>query len=127
MAAPPLPARHCFPRPHWALFLIAILAVIPLPASALGGSGGPLVLSAGWQFALDPDGIGLGAGWQLPAMPFPVQRLIRTGESLADQGIPEFRGYSWYRQAVQIPDGWQRVVLGFGALDVAAQVFVNGV
>jgi hypothetical protein len=110
----------------YVLGIVALILALRLPASASDVSHGPLVLADGWQFALDPGDTGLSAGWQLPKTEFPAQRMIRTGASLADQGIEGYRGYSWFRQAVPIPDGWRRILLGFGAVDVAAQVFVNG-
>jgi hypothetical protein len=107
------------------LVLLSCLA-LGLSASAPAKPRGPIVLAGGWQFKLDPANIGLNAGWQRPDVGFPADRLARTGASLADQGIPEYKGYSWFRTSVTVPDGWQRVLLGFGAVDVGAQVYVDG-
>lgn len=109
-----------------ALLLLACLIAVGLPAVAPNKPAGPLVLAGGWQLALDPGDTGLASGWQLPGVRFPAQRAARTGESLADQGIPNYKGYAWFRREVIVPEGWSRVFLGFGAVDVAAQVYVNG-
>ena len=106
--------------------ILSCLIAAGLPASAADLPPGPLVLASGWQFTLDPTDRGLTAGWQQPNVLFPAERVVRTGVSLADQGIPSYRGYSWFRRTVTVPDGWGRVLLGFGAVDVGAQVYVDG-
>ena len=105
--------------------LLGLLA-LGLPASARDQPAGPLVLAGGWQLALDPKDSGLSAGWQRPDVALPAARPGRTGESLADQGIPNWKGYAWLRREVRVPDNWPRVLLGFGAVDVAAQVYADG-
>jgi len=115
-------------RARWAWALLAAcIAVAGLcRASSPNEPAGPISLAAGWQFALDPANQGLRSGWQLPATVFPSQRTMATGQSLADQGIPKYRGIAWFRRTVTLPDGWSRPVLGFGAVDVACDLYVNG-
>ncbi|MGH2520247.1 MAG: sugar-binding domain-containing protein, partial [Chloroflexota bacterium] len=115
-------------RARWAwAVLAACIAVAGLcRASSPNQPAGPISLAAGWQFARDPGNQGLRLGWQLPATAFPSQRTMATGQSLADQGIASYRGIAWFRRTVNVPDGWPQPVLGFGAVDVAADVYVNG-
>ncbi|MBV8086217.1 MAG: hypothetical protein JO247_15530, partial [Chloroflexi bacterium] len=96
-------------------------------ASAAVKPNGPIPLAQGWQLALDPTDAGLSQRWQDPSVPLPDARAGRTGTSLFDQGIPEYKGYAWLKRRVAVPDGWQRVVVGFGAVDVAAQLYVDGI
>ncbi|MHB8619253.1 MAG: sugar-binding domain-containing protein, partial [Chloroflexota bacterium] len=110
---------------------VVLLVVMSLTAGVLSTASGPNVapgvvdLAAGWQFRLDPGNVGQARGWFRPGANFQAQRLVRTGESLADQGLPHYAGISWYRRWAEVPQGWKRVVLGFGALDVSCNLYVN--
>ncbi|HLY66931.1 MAG TPA: hypothetical protein VKU60_15455, partial [Chloroflexota bacterium] len=126
------PAAQAWSNPHrllpfLRLLLVLAAVVVAAPASREDRSTGPVVLASGWQFRLDPGEVGLVQHWQDPSVGFPAQRSASTGVSLADQGIPEYRGYSWFRRTVTVPAGWRRILLGFGGVDVACQVYVNGV
>ncbi len=106
--------------------LLLLLIASTFTASIRNNPVGPLDLSSGWQFARDPADSGLKLGWQQPDVAFPSERVVATGTSLTEQGIVSYRGVSWYRRNVSVPDGWSRVLLGFGAVDVAADLYVNG-
>jgi hypothetical protein len=53
-------------------------------------------------------------------VPFPVESAL--------SGIKEQHENVWYRRSFTVPSGWkgQRVLLHFGAVDYACEVFVNG-
>lgn len=105
------------------LLVLLALALIPLQAASAAAQPSASLPLRGWQFRTDPSDIGVQEGW---ARGFRAERTVETGKSLDLQGLPEFRGVAWYSRSVAIPDGWRRVLLGFGAVDVACDVYVNG-
>lgn len=90
-----------------------------------------LNLNGTWNFAFDPDQVGLEQKWFEPdskalqqsiVVPFAWQSRL--------SGIAEASQYdvAWYQRVFTVPKGWaeQQVVLHFGAVDYEAQVWVNG-
>lgn len=86
-------------------------------------------LCGAWEFAHDDDDRGLAAGWQ--AGDTPLSRTITVPyppeselSGIADKG---FHPVVWYRRSFEAtpPEGG-RLLLHFGAVDYAAQVWVNG-
>jgi beta-galactosidase/beta-glucuronidase len=88
-------------------------------------------LDGGFEFAFDDDDRGLGEGWAggeraLPLrinVPFPFQA-PKSG-----LGVRDLHPIVWYRRRFEVPRAWRgrRVLLHFGAVDYAAQVWLNGV
>ncbi|MFQ6131344.1 MAG: glycoside hydrolase family 2 protein [Armatimonadota bacterium] len=90
-----------------------------------------LNLNGEWQFDFDPDNAGEREAWHEPGehafsrkivVPFPWEA------KLSGIGDTEYRGVAWYSRKATVPARWQgkRVWLCFGAVDWAAQVWVNG-
>lgn len=84
-----------------------------------------------WGFAFDDGDAGRGAGWATASEPF--DRTITAPypyeSELSGIGDPSPRPVVWYRREVELapPGPGRRVLLHFGAVDHAAQVWVNGV
>jgi len=100
-------------------------------------------LNTAWQFAYDPDDVGLDEGWptrddvwahtiQLPyAWEAPLAGLTEAPEAYSPATTTEantYRGVAWYRLQLPGPlpygDDWYLV---FGAVDFRATVWVDGV
>ncbi len=90
-----------------------------------------LNLNGTWDFAFDPDNVGIDQKWFDPnnqaihdsiQVPFPWQSTL---SGIAD---PTKTGVAWYRREFTVPQTWgkQHVVLHFGAVDYRARVWVNG-
>ncbi len=86
-------------------------------------------LCGAWQFAHDDDDAGLAAGWargetelaRRITVPYPPES-ARSG--IGDKG---FHPVVWYRRSFEAPPlAGGRLLLHFGAVDYAAQVWVNG-
>ena len=87
-------------------------------------------LNGAWDFASDPDDVGLANDWQMPGshtwtdtiqVPFPWES---RGSGVERHWLP----VGWYRRQVQCPLEWdsQRTFLIIGAAHYVASVWVNG-
>jgi len=87
-------------------------------------------LNGAWRFAFDPGDQGLAEAWyrtperldRTITVPFPWQ------SELSGVAEPEVAGVAWYARDFALTEAWrgQRVHLVFGAVDWAADVWVNG-
>ena len=87
-------------------------------------------LNGPWDFAMDPEGIGLKENWlNTPAkfnrkitVPFCVE------SSLSGITYTNFINTVWYRRTFTLPQDWkgQRVFLHFGAVDYECRAWING-
>jgi hypothetical protein len=88
-----------------------------------------LCLNGEWDFAADPDEVGVAGGWprgggtwsERIVVPFPWEW------SLSGVGR-EWLRCGWYRRRVEVPTDWtgQRVILNIGAAHYLTTVWVNG-
>ena len=88
-----------------------------------------LNLNGEWQFAIDHGREGRALGWPAAAALDGVIRVPFCPESaLSGIAYTGFMQAVWYRRSVQLPAAWagQRVLLHFGAVDYATEVWVNG-
>lgn len=94
---------------------------------------GWLDLGGPWLFAHDDADMGLAAGWHEDAAPF--QRTIQVPfppeSKLSGIEAPDYHPVVWYRRTWRISDvgGYdrdRRLLLHFGAVDYAADVWLNG-
>jgi hypothetical protein len=104
-----------------------------------------LNLNGEWDFAPDPDDVGLDAGWQeAHSWPSDVDRNDGDGSSVRSESativvpfpwehpesgvIAHWLPIAWYRRRIERPAEWagQRTVLHFGAVHHSATVWVNG-
>jgi beta-glucuronidase len=92
-----------------------------------------LDLSGFWDFALDPDDQGQGAGWAAGLRERLNGHQVRTiavpaswNEQFED--TRDYLGPAWYARQVWAPSSWagQRIFLRVGSANYAARVFVNG-
>src|SRR5439155_6906850 len=87
-------------------------------------------LNGVWRFAFDDAGRGLDGGW--PDTLAPLDREIVVPfcpqSQLSGIGDPSFHDVVWYGRNLELPalEPGERVVLRFGAVDYASQVWVNG-
>ncbi len=83
-----------------------------------------------WEFQFDPDNRGLSDGWMRRETPFEARIRVPFGWESRLSGIQrtDYKGVAWYRREFSLPAEWQgkRIWLCFGAVDWAAQVWVNG-
>ncbi|MCS0810428.1 glycoside hydrolase family 2 [Massilia agilis] len=86
-------------------------------------------LDGWWEFAFDDQDRGLDEGWydgrplaRRIRVPFPYQ----SGTS--GVGTREVHEIMWYSRSFEVPAGWTfgELLLHFGAVDYAAEVWVNG-
>jgi len=83
-----------------------------------------------WEFAYDDDEIGLAEGWMGTRKPFDRRITVPFPPESKLSGIadPSPHDVVWYRRSVDLerPGPGERLVLHFGAVDHAAQVWLNG-
>ncbi|WP_117238247.1 glycoside hydrolase family 2 protein [Thermus sediminis] len=83
-----------------------------------------------WEFAFDPENIGMEGGWFTSPPTFPLRiRVPFPWESrLSGLGRTGYRGVAWYRRPLALPEAWRgrRLWLCFGAVDWHATVWLNG-
>jgi beta-galactosidase/beta-glucuronidase len=98
-------AREEYPRPHF------------------DRSHSWQTLNGSWDFAADP------AGLRTPDdVSWPNTITVPFAWETAASGIAShWLSCGWYRREIEVPAGWQRVVLHFGAVHHAATVWVNGI
>ena len=119
------------------LLLAAVLASAGLArASTVGDS---LSLAGEWRFRLDPDDLGLTAGWASSTLP----DCIHLPSSTDEQGygtrtigaavgrltrVYEYVGPAWYQRDITIPAAWagKRITLLLERCHWETQVFVDG-
>ena len=87
----------------------------------------PLELPLEWDFALDPEDVGIREGWSHPDA---GRRwgTIRVDSPWTGQGH-DYHGVAWYHLRFTVPDDLRigtRLQLLFGAIDGYAQVYVDG-
>lgn len=99
---------------------------VPEAHAAVPQAADVIDLSDGWRFRPDPERQGGAAGWFAPGMDDSHWAVVKTGESWKGQGFPAVDGWAWYRRWAYVPDTWQRVVVGFGAVDLEADLYCNG-
>jgi beta-galactosidase/beta-glucuronidase len=83
-----------------------------------------------WQFTFDDADVGLKQGWMHDAQAFDAEIHVPFPPESAASGIgdTDFHPAVWYRQTIQVPldERSGHLLLHFGAVDYAAQVWVNG-
>ncbi len=86
-----------------------------------------LRLQHNWRIAVDPENKGRTERWyesaRAEAQPAPVPGIIQ-------QVFPDYHGVAWYWTRftpLRLPAAGERLLLGFGAVDYLAEVWVNGV
>jgi len=88
-------------------------------------------LNGVWEFAFDPNDVGIKESWfATDAPPFPLRIVVPfSWESrLSGIGRTDYKGVAWYRRTFTVPKAWQgkRLWLCFGAVDWHATVWLNG-
>lgn len=83
-----------------------------------------------WRFALDPDGVGRGDGWEHGLAPGAREMPVPSSynDVVPDAAYRDHVGEVWYERSVLVPRSWagQRIVLRFGSATHRAVVWVNG-
>ena len=86
-------------------------------------------LDGWWEFAFDDDDAGLAEGWQ-DGRPLALKILVPFPYQSEKSGIgsKEIHEIVWYSRSFEVPPEWQfdEVLLNFGAVDYATDVWVNG-
>jgi hypothetical protein len=89
-----------------------------------------LCLNGAWDFAADPDDVGIGAGWAIgEGAPWGAPIVVPFPWEWSLSGIGrEWLACGWYRRHVEVPADWdgQRVILNIGAAHYRTTVWVNG-
>ena len=88
-------------------------------------------LNGTWQFAFDDQDQGLAQGWYKPGVQLDKEIVVPFCYQSKMSGIgptDEIHKVIWYRRSFTVPAEMQgkRVLLRFGAVDFACQVYVNG-
>ncbi len=81
-----------------------------------------------WKFQQDPEEWGQYIGLHRPESEGGSWQSIRTDTSWSNQGMRYYFGQTWYRQTVDIPEGFEdrTIKLWFSGVDNTAEVWVNG-
>lgn len=81
-----------------------------------------------WKFQVDPEMWGRYIGLHRPESQGGNWQTIRTDTSWSNQGLRYYFGQTWYRQTVEVPEGFENrpVKLWFSGVDNTAEVWVNG-
>ncbi len=90
-----------------------------------------LNLNGIWEFAFDPNDIGINERWFAPDVKiFPLRIVVPFPWESKLSGIErkDYKGVAWYRRTLVIPRDWRgkRIWLCFGAVDWHATVWLNG-
>ena len=87
-------------------------------------------LDGPWAFAFDDEDQGLQAGWyqEGAALPLLIQVPFAYQSQSSGIGLSEHHPILWYQRSFALPDevAKRRILLRFGAVDHACQVWVNG-
>ena len=88
-------------------------------------------LNGEWQFAFDDEDRGFTEKWYLPGTTFPMTIQVPFAYQAKMSGIgptDEIHPILWYRRTFTVPAEMQgqHLLLRFGAVDFACQVYVNG-
>ena len=88
-------------------------------------------LNGVWQFAFDDADEGVSKEWMKPGFSLPMEITVPFAYQTKMSGIgpmDEIHPVIWYRRAFSIPQEMQgrRILLRFGAVDYACDVYVNG-
>jgi hypothetical protein len=88
-----------------------------------------LSLNGEWDFARDPGGVAT-REQMADGRPWSERIVVPFAWETEASGVEaQWTAYGWYRRSLDLPGDWagQRVVLHFGAVHHAAEVWVNGV
>jgi len=89
-----------------------------------------LNLNGQWDFAMDPDVVGITQSWQSNPGRFDMKIIVPfcVESELSGIGHTDFIKAVWYHRAFTVPKGWRddRVFLHFGGVDYECQAWVNG-
>ncbi|MFA0761416.1 MAG: hypothetical protein HZLCBSQH_001524 [Candidatus Fervidibacterota bacterium] len=90
-----------------------------------------LNLNGVWEFAFDPNDVGIKEGWFAPnTQPFPLHIVVPFPWESKLSGVErkDYRGVAWYRRTFTVPKDWKgkRIWICFGAVDWHAMVWLNG-
>ena len=87
-------------------------------------------LNGEWQFAFDDDDVGRREGWQTPGHALASRITVPFCYQCELSGVHDetYHPRMWYRRTFALPAEMQgqRILLRFGAVDFACEVFVNG-
>ena len=81
-------------------------------------------LNGDWLFRIDPDDIGISEHWHSSTTSENEWFSLEPGTPWEASGL-EYDGVAWYRTRITIPE-WSSVFLGFGRIDDAAMLWING-
>jgi hypothetical protein len=80
-----------------------------------------------WKFHTDPDKMSTQQKWQSEQFDDSDWKWIRTDLFWENQGYDQYDGVAWYRLQYRIENpGNGKVLLRFGAIDEACDLFING-
>ncbi len=108
------------------LLLLSLIATVSAPAIHAQtfdafAAGGPLVITAPWRFHTGDN-----PAWASPSFDDSHWALHPIEKSWADQGLPEYSGYSWLRLRVKLPATDEPLALLVYPLADAEEVYANG-
>lgn len=86
-----------------------------------------LDLSGLWDFQLDPDGTGTGAGW-MNGLPDPRPIAVPASWNELFQDTHDYLDNAWYVREFYVPGGWQgqRIAVRVGSANYLAELWLNG-
>ncbi len=82
------------------------------------------VLDSGWRFRTDPHNVGRSQQWYRMQLDDTDWQQLAPGEPWEFSGLT-YDGPAWYRTKITMPS-WDSVYLGFGRVDDAATLWVDG-
>ncbi len=103
------------------LLILLGLAII----TSTNASAQVLGLDGEWRFQLDPENVGVDAGWWKSSFDDSEWGHITVPGTVPD----DFDGVAWYRRSIDLPDELREIedlAVVFGAVDDHAKVWLNG-
>ncbi|MFO7635629.1 MAG: beta-glucuronidase [Caldilinea sp.] len=84
-------------------------------------------LSGFWDFCLDPDDVGVEAGW-MNGLANPRQIAVPASWNEQFQDTHDYLGAAWYLRRFYAPSGWrgQRIAVRVDSANYAAELWLNG-
>ncbi len=89
-----------------------------------------MTLNGEWEFSFDDARVGVAEGWQAPGRHFDGKIVVPFCYQCELSGVntAEKHEVMWYRRSFAVPENMKgkRLLLRFGAVDYACEVYVNG-
>lgn len=110
----------------WMTYFSAVLVICAAVVMAFSQRQ-TIVISNGWQFAVDKSAVGMVQNWQ--ANPLAGAKIVNLPHTwnVEDENQMHY-GWGWYQRTINVPASWRdkNVVIEFRGVNHTSHVYVNG-